>query len=179
MRDRPPLRQPADRPRGPGIDVRLRRLTPRHVHELSAFLGRLAVAGDARHFHPHPFTTAVIAELAGSERRDEYHVLTAGRDGPVVGYGMLRGWEEGHAVPSLGVAVDGQWRGLGLGRRLVVHLHAVAIARGAARVRLKVYRANATAVALYRSLGYVLQAHSADEWLGVFDLAAARRMAAA
>ena len=166
-------------PVGPAIDLRCRRLAPRHVHDLVAFLTRLAEAGDGRLFHPHPFTRQAVEQLAAPGRGDEYHVWTAGRDGPVVAYGMLRGWEEGYTVPSLGIAVDPQWRGQGIGRRLVTHLHAIAAARGAATVRLKVYRTNAAAIALYRSFGYEFRPFSEQEWLGLVNLAASpARMAA-
>lgn len=99
-------------------DLRCHRLKPRHVPQLVVFLERLAATDDDRLFHPHPFTYDTVAALATPGRDDEYVVVTAGRPGPVVAYGMLRGWEEGFAVPSLGVAVDRQWRGIGLGRRL-------------------------------------------------------------
>ena len=151
-------------------DLRCHRLKPRHVPQLVVFLERLAATGDDRLFHPHPFTHDTVAALATPGREDEYVVVTAGRQGPVVAYGMLRGWEEGFAVPSLGVAVDRQWRGIGLGRRLVAHLHAVAASRGASAIRLKVYRSNTTAVALYRSFGYEFQPHSPHEWLGLVAL---------
>ena len=164
---------------GPAIDLRCRRLAPRHVHDLVGFLARLAENGDGRLFHPHAFTHQAVESLAAPGLDDEYHVLTAGRDGPVVAYGMLRGWEEGYTVPSLGIAVDGQWRGQGVGRRLVTHLHVIAAARGAATVRLKVYRSNTAAIALYRSFGYEFRPFSDDAWLGLLNLAAApTRMAA-
>lgn len=165
-------------PQGPRMDLAYRRLAPRHAHELVAFLGRLAAGGDARVFHPHPFTSEAVAALAAPGHRDEYVVVTAGRQGPVVAYGMLRGWEEGFQVPSLGIAVDRQWRGLGLGRRLVSHLHALAASREAPAVRLTVYRANAAAVALYRSCGYTLHPHPPDAWLGHIALPARRPQAA-
>jgi ribosomal protein S18 acetylase RimI-like enzyme len=162
----------------PAIELCCRRLTPRHVHELVGFLGRLAAGGDGRQFHPHPFTHEAVEPLAAG-RGDEYHVLTAGREGPVVAYGMLRGWEEGYTVPSLGIAVDGAWRGMGIGSRLVTHLHAIAAARGAGTVRLKVYRSNTAAIGLYQSFGYDFRPLSEEEWLGLVNLSAApARMAA-
>jgi len=170
---------PAPCPAGPVIDLRCRRLAPRHVHDLVAFLTRLADTGEGRLFHPHAFTHQAVEGLAAPGRGDEYHVLTAGKDGPVVAYGMLRGWEEGYTVPSLGIAVDGGWRRLGVGRRLVTHLHAIAAARGARTVRLKVYRSNAAAIALYRSFGYEFRPFSEEEWLGLVSLAAVRAHVAA
>ena len=166
-------------PAGPAIDLRCRRLTARNVHDLVAFLTRLAAAGDGRWFHPHPFTREAVEELAAPGRGDEYHVWTAGRDGPVVAYGMLRGWEAGYTMPSLGIAVDPQWRGQGIGRRLITHIHVIAAARGADTVRLKVDRSNTTAMALYQAFGYEFRPFSDSEWLGLVNLSAVpARMAA-
>ena len=166
-------------PAGPAIDLHCRRLTARHVHDLLAFLTRLAAAGDGRWFHPHPFTREAVEQLAAPGRGDEYHVWTAGRNGPVVAYGMLRGWDEAYTMPSLGIAVDPQYRGQGIGRRLITHLHVIAAARGAGTVRLKVDRSNTTAIALYRSFGYEFRPFSDQEWLGLVNLAAvSARMAA-
>lgn len=83
-----------------------------------------------------------------------------------MGYGMLRGWEEGWAVPSLGLAIHPRFRGLGAGRRLLTHLHERARFRGADTVRLKVYRTTGAAIALYTSLGYRFEPSSDTELLG-------------
>lgn len=163
----------------PPIDLRCRRLAARHVHEVVAFLARLAAGGEGRFFHPHPFTEAAVAPLAAPGQRDEYHVLTAGREGPVVAYGMLRGWDDGFTVPRLRFAVDGQWRGLGVGRRLITHLHAIASARGAASVRLEVDRDNAPALGLFRSIGYDLRPSLPHGWLGLIRLPDGRTRLAA
>jgi len=163
----------------PTIHLHCRRLVPRHVHDLVSFLGRLALAGDDRLFHPHPFTRHAVDLLAEPGGADEYHVLSAGRGGPIIAYGMLRGWSEGYTVPSLGLAVDGHWRSRGIGRRLMTHLHAIAAARGAGTIRLKVDRTNATAIALYQSFGYRFQPSSEREWLGLATLAAAETRSAA
>ena len=68
---------------------------------------------------------------------------------------MLRGWDQGFAVSSLGIATHAAARGIGLGRALMLYLHAEARRRGARRIRLKVYPDNRVAVELYRTLGYV------------------------
>lgn len=155
---------------GPAIDLHCRRLEPRHVNELLIFLARLTANGDGRLFHPHAFTREAVEPLATCGHGDEYHVLTAEQGGPVIAYGMLRGWKEGYAVPSLGVAVDSHWRGQGIGRRLVTQLHMIAAARGARTLRLKVYRSNMAAIALYQSLGYEFAPFSEDAWIGLLNL---------
>lgn len=121
-------------------------------HALAEFFADLVAAGDEHAFHPHPFTPEAAAERAAYRGLDVYCVAVAG--GRVLGYGMLRGWDEGFEVPSLGIAIHQAARGIGLGRAMMAYLHCEARRRDAARIRLKVYPDNAVAVALYRSLGY-------------------------
>jgi ribosomal protein S18 acetylase RimI-like enzyme len=87
----------------------------------------------------------------------------------VIAYGLLRGWDEGYDTPSLGIAVSPRSQRNGIGRRLMEHLHDVARARGATRVRLKVYRENTPAVRLYEAFGYSFEAEG-DELIGVRKL---------
>jgi len=153
--------------------VAFHRLTGVWVGGLAGLLEALASAGDDRLFHPHPTDTATLRELAAGadatgDRRDEYHVAVSA--GSVVAYGLLRGWSEGYAVPSLGVAVHPAARGRGLARRMIDHLHAVARGRGASRVRLTVERDNPRAIALYRALGYRLEPYGDRRWCGFLDL---------
>lgn len=119
---------------------------------LGAFLEYLRAAGDEAQFHPHPLTREAAASIARREGEDVYLVATRGDQ--VVAYGMLRGWDEGYAVPSLGVAVHPAHRGEGLGRRMMTELHTIARQRGAQRVRLTLDADHVRAKALYASLGY-------------------------
>jgi ribosomal-protein-alanine N-acetyltransferase len=145
---------------------------------LADLFAALVAAGDGQLFHPHPLSASAAREVcghrwvAGDSPRDEYHVAVdpAASTKAVVGYGLLRGWADGFAVPSLGIAVHPAHRGRGIARRLMTHLHAVAARRGAERVRLKVYRHNTAALRLYESLGYEFQPHSATELVGFLAL---------
>ena len=119
---------------------------------LAVLFAALVVAGDQRHFHPHPLTPEEAERISRYQGLDEYHVALAGRQ--IVGYGLLRGWGEGYAIPSLGVSVHPGHRHRGVGRSLVMALHAVAASRGAERVRLRVHPDNTDAIELYRSVGY-------------------------
>ena len=96
---------------------------------LARFFGVLGAAGVEQFFHPHPLTSEAAALRANYAGRDVYLVLVHGRE--IVGYGMLRGWDEGYSVPSLGIAVHPHMQGCGLGRRLMHALHHVALERGA------------------------------------------------
>jgi ribosomal protein S18 acetylase RimI-like enzyme len=83
---------------------------------------------------------------------------------------MLRGWDEGFEVPSLGIATRSSVRGTGLGGLLVQFLHAAACRRGANRVILKVYKDNIPARRLYEKLGYRFVDEGAGEISGSIDL---------
>ncbi|WP_169054769.1 GNAT family N-acetyltransferase [Azospirillum sp. TSA2s] len=124
-----------------------------HERALGRFFADILETGDDRLFHPHPFTDDEARKICGEPGRDLYYAVMLDRD-EILAYGMLRGWNEGFAVPSLGILVSAAWRGHGLGRLLMGQLHMAARLRNAPRVRLKVYRSNLAAQALYRTCGY-------------------------
>jgi ribosomal-protein-alanine N-acetyltransferase len=135
---------------------------------LASFFEALVASGDAAAFHPHPFDAAAAAERAAYRGKDVYCAAVAG--GRVLGYAMLRGWDEGYDEPSLGIAVHPEARSTGLARALMLYLHAEARRRGARRIRLKVYPGNAPALALYRSLGYEVAGEERGQLVAFKDL---------
>jgi [ribosomal protein S18]-alanine N-acetyltransferase len=129
---------------------------------LLAFFSALEETNETDFFHPHPFNDEAIEQIMHRARKDLYYVLTNGED--VLGYGMLRGWDEGYAIPSLGIAIHPGARGGGLGRVLMCFLHAAARLRGSKAIRLRVRRDNDRALKLYRDLGYIFQPEE-DQYL--------------
>jgi ribosomal protein S18 acetylase RimI-like enzyme len=104
-------------------------------------------------FYPHPFTLKQIYKNILT--RDYFVMQISGNN--VTGYGMLRGWEDGFVTPSLGIIIDKEFRGVGLSKLLMNHLHDVAKQRGAKEVMLKVVKDNTKAINLYKLLDYKLQ----------------------
>lgn len=127
-------------------------LSPATVDPLLGLLAALDASGATPWFNPHPFTREHLQSLCDPGRKDLYFVLTMG--GEALGYGLLRGWDEGYEVPSLGIAVHPERSGAGLGAAMMEFLHCAARLRGSPRVRLRVKSDNARAIALYRRLGY-------------------------
>jgi ribosomal protein S18 acetylase RimI-like enzyme len=123
---------------------------------------------DETFFRPHPFTGDEARWIAGYVGNDVYAILVE-RDRPVA-YGMLRGWDEGYPVPSLGIAVRTSAQRRGLGRLMMEHLHAEAGRRGATAVRLRVHRDNVPARRLYESLGYRYADDERGELVMLIDL---------
>jgi ribosomal protein S18 acetylase RimI-like enzyme len=147
--------------------LELRRVAPEQERGLARFFAAMVAQGDDRWFHPHPFTAEHASYLAGYQGHDLYYVATKGDE--VLAYGMLRGWDEGYSVPSLGIAVLASARGTGLARTFMQFLHTAARYHGATRVRLKVYPENVAARRLYESLGYRFEAGTDHQLLGVYD----------
>lgn len=131
--------------------LEIRRIGPEWADGLAAFFAAIREAGDC-HFRPHPFTPEFAQTLSCYQGMDLYYVLVG--SSKVVGYGMLRGWDEGYQIPSLGIAIHPEYRGKHFGGLMMGFLHAAARFHGARRVRLKVYAENESALAMYRKLGY-------------------------
>lgn len=136
--------------------------------QLTDFFQALKEVGDDKWFHPHSLTSQEAAKRICYVGLDLYIVLMA--EESIVAYGMLRGWDEGYNVPSLGIAVHPSFKGKGIGRSMMLYLHEIAKNRGAHKVRLKVHAENATALALYRSVGYSFRPDVEDNLVGVIDL---------
>ena len=144
------------------------RLTPAHEAALGTLFAALVAAGSEEFFHPHSFDAATARAIAGYAGADLY--FGAVNDGVILAYGMLRGWDEGYEVPSLGIAVHPAHRGCSVGRTMMHFLHSAAVVRGATRIRLTVHPANHGAIQLYRSLGYAFTAEGADRLIGLLPL---------
>lgn len=141
---------------------------PGREEALAELFQALAAAGDDRWFHPHPLDAAAAAERCRYRGRDVYCLVANGER--ALGYGMLRGWDEGYAIPSLGIAVHPAGRSLGIARAIMAYLHAEARRRGVRRIRLRVHPANEDAVRLYRTLGYDFVGEERGELLAFKDL---------
>lgn len=154
-----------------GLAAQIRPLQADDVSALCELFAALDGDPDARRFfHPHPLTAEMARELCARNprARDRYDVAAIGSR--LVGYAMLRGWDEGYTVPSFGAAVHPDFRGQGLGRALLRHEVAAAREAGAVRLRLTVYRANRAATRLYAHEGFRLEPRGEDQWLGLLDL---------
>ena len=125
---------------------------PGHLAALTSLFERIGADPEAKYFHPHPFTAAQAKVTTAYAGPDVYALMLLASE--AIGYGFLRGWEEHHSVPSLGIYVAADRRGSGAARVLMEYLHLAASLRGAARVRLKVHPENIRARRLYARLGY-------------------------
>ncbi|MBR1133267.1 GNAT family N-acetyltransferase [Bradyrhizobium iriomotense] len=145
-------------------------LKPDHTLLLTELFSRIAADPLSNRFHPHPFTATEADRICHYGGRDRYLALRI--DDQLSAYCMLRGWDEGFSVPSLGIYVAPELRGSGAARLMMQHLHLTARLSGAERIRLKVYADNLSAYKLYASLGYCFSdpADNTGQLVGIFDL---------
>jgi [ribosomal protein S18]-alanine N-acetyltransferase len=145
-------------------DIELRRVDSSWGKPLEDFFCVLDREGIQRHFHPHPLTEEEARKRVLYDGPDLYYLLVDNRK--VIGYGMLRGWEEGFDTPNLGIILHPEYRGLGLGEMFMHFLHSAARYRGANRVRLKVYPENESALRLYQKIGYQFTDKEEEQLVG-------------
>ncbi len=125
---------------------------------------------DVTFFRPHPFTPEEAHRIATLGGSDVFALLL--EDDRPIAYGMLRGWDEGYASPSLGIAVRTSQQGHGYGRAMMLLLHAEAARHGSKTIRLRVHPDNTPARRLYESMGY--EYHGEERGELVMTLAIAR-----
>lgn len=150
----------------PALSVR--RLNREDAARLAHLFQVIAGDASARLFHPHPFNGEYADKIVRHDGKDMY--LGIFDHAQLVGYAMLRGWDAGYQVPSLGIYLVPSVRGKNLGRGVMAALHRHAREAGAHRVRLKVYAENGAALRLYESLGYLFSTDEAGQRVGHLDL---------
>ncbi len=149
--------------------LEFRKVSPEFEKSLEVFFKDLEGNGVGRYFHPHPFTNAEAHRVCHYVGQDLYYLAVLGDH--VLGYGLLRGWDEGYSVPSLGIVLHPTAQGQNLGRTFMGFLHAAARQKGAVKIRLKVYPDNSRGVSLYKALGYIFQTDLEQEQLvGIINL---------
>jgi ribosomal protein S18 acetylase RimI-like enzyme len=127
-------------------------VTPQWVEKLTQFFQKIVTKRENNYFHPHPLNIKSAEEIASYQGQDLYFLQIKEND--ITGYGMLRGWDEGFSVPSLGIAIHPSYRMQGLAKNFLAFMHQRAKEKGAKKIRLSVYTNNIAAIKLYRSFGY-------------------------
>jgi ribosomal protein S18 acetylase RimI-like enzyme len=154
-------------------NLEIRRIRTTDAAVLGDFFEELgADAETVRFFHPHSLTRVYAALLCGgAATRLDHHYVALYRGRPAA-YSLLRGWDDGYAVPSWGGCVHPELRSAGMGHALLLHAVAESRAAGATRLRLTVYKANQRGVHLYSKFGFVFQDKDEKSVVGVLDLTA-------
>lgn len=121
--------------------------------------------GDLNFFYPHKMDGASLYNMLIYKKSDQYKIMV--HDHRIIGYGLLRGWDEGYEIPSLGIIIDRNFRGLGLSKTFMMFLESTAKIKGATQMRLVVNKLNKVAIDVYLKLGYTLSEHNEHQLIGI------------
>jgi ribosomal protein S18 acetylase RimI-like enzyme len=135
------------------------------VDSLVEFFKDIREAGSYnQYYHPFELTAEVAREQCSHKGSDLIFVIAVGKK--IIGHGMLRGWEEGYRVPSLGIIIHPDFAGMGIGAMFMRFLHLAAWFKDAKAIRLSVYKDNIPAVNMYKKLGYELVHKNSKVYIG-------------
>ncbi len=140
-------------------------LRPVHQKSLTGFFEKINLPEYTKDFLPHPFNAENAKRICEYQGKDMYYsILLDGED--IIGYCMLRGWDEGYEIPSVGLCVLKEYQRKGLGRLLLNFLEVVSKSEGASEVMLKVKKDNEIAKRLYKSQKYVFKEYNEEFLIG-------------
>ncbi len=143
------------------MSIALRPATPEDAPEIHRLI--VALATYEREPDAVVVTSAELAAQLASER-PPFECLLAEADGVVVGFALYfhnySTWRGRAGLYLEDLFVEPARRGRGIGRKLLIALAAIAVARGCARMEWMVLDWNEPAIAFYRSLG----AQAVDGW---------------
>jgi ribosomal protein S18 acetylase RimI-like enzyme len=108
-------------------------------------------------FHPYPLTRESGLKVAADQSIICF--VAFAEDGAAVGYVWIG--REGD-LPTLGVCVGDGYQGLGVGRALMERVITEAKALGKAGIQLTVMKDNERGIALYESVGFVIDGDARD-----------------
>ena len=130
----------------------IRELEAMDDRALAAFFSENDTPAIITTFHPFPLDASNAHRICALPRKDRY--FASFENNAILGFAMLRGWDEGFSTPSFGILVHHKHHGRGIGKALTDHALALAREMNAPRIRLTVHRDNARAVRLYERVGF-------------------------
>ena len=104
------------------------------------------------HFIPFDFSEDSIQKILRSKKADKFFGLFLSKE--LVGFYMLRGFDEGYETPSYGVWISSKYSNKGLSTLTLYHAFAFCKLNGIKTLMLKVHPDNSTAKNLYEKFGF-------------------------
>src|SRR5258706_2333414 len=106
-----------------------------------------------RFFYAFPFDENSIAMMLAACQNDIYYGAFA--DDRLVGFFMLRGWDEDYNIPAFGVVVDQEFNGYGISSLGLEMAKSLCRLRKVERIMLKVNPENIAGKTVYERAGFL------------------------
>jgi RimJ/RimL family protein N-acetyltransferase len=107
----------------------------------------------ARFFNPFGYDEPAIADTLARQGRDVFMGLFWQEE--IIGFFMLRGWNDGYEVPAFGIMIDEQYRGYGLEMAALDMAKVICRLRNVSRLMIKMHPDNISAKGVARKTGFV------------------------
>ena len=105
-----------------------------------------------KYFAPFSFEEDSIKKIINNAVNDKYFGIFINDD--IVGFYMLRGFDEGFEVPSYGVWISDRFSGLGLSMLTLQHAITFCKINNIKKIMLKVHPENIIAKSIYETFGF-------------------------
>ncbi len=119
-------------------------------------LSKLLLASDrnySKYFIPFSFDLKTIKKILSKLSDDMFFGVYSNEE--LVGFYMLRGFDEGYDVPSYGVWISEKYSGLGLSKFTLQHAITFCKINKIKKLMLKVHPDNILAKNIYESFGFI------------------------
>ena len=133
-------------------DVIIKDLSEEHSKELT----KLLQTSDSKHseyFIPFDFNYETINKILSNKKDDKYFGIFIEEE--IVGFYMLRGFDEGYEIPSYGVWISQEYSNLGLGKLTLYHALSFCKVNKIKKIILSVHPDNIAAKGIYETAGFI------------------------
>ena len=102
--------------------MKIRHISSEDTNKLADFFNGISTDETIKNFfHPHPFTKEYAEKICSKKGIKEDLYFVAKGNNEIIGYAMLRGWDEGYDIPSFGICVHPRHQRKGIGKKLTHH----------------------------------------------------------
>lgn len=107
----------------------------------------------SQHFIPFEFNLDSVTTAMSRAKKDMFYGVYI--DNALVGFYMLRGWDEGYEVPSYGVWIAKNFSSKGLSKLTLQHAISICRINKVKKLLLKVHPENVIAKKIYEDFGFI------------------------
>ena len=134
-------------------------IRPKSPDDAEALAGLFDVCSERtyHYFHPYPLNRESAERVAQDE--SIFCLFAVDAEERILGYVWI---DRDGDLPVLGLCVGDPWHGRGIGRLLLTTILDESKRRGKDGIQLTVMKENARAIALYESLGFVIDGEADD-----------------
>ena len=133
-------------------DISIRKIGPDLAQELSELL-RNVDPDYSKYFIPFNFDLQTVEKKLTDAKLDLFFGIFV--NARLVGFYMLRGFDEGYDIPSYGVWISSEFAGKGLARLTIQHAISFCKINNINQLMLKVHPDNLKAIKLYEDFGFI------------------------